>query len=197
MTPELLLALTTFALVASMTPGPNTLMLMASGANFGFRRTLPHMVGVSVGFVVMVFLVGVGLMQLFDAWPMSYTLLKGASIAYLLWLAWKIATAGQLNNGTVAGKPLGFWQAAGFQWVNPKAWAVSLATISAYAPGFNLGSITLIAAVFAAASLPATTVWTLLGREISRFLKNPGHLRLFNWAMAALLVATLYPVLFS
>jgi len=197
MQPSLFLALFTFALVASMTPGPNNVMLMASGANFGFRRTIPHMFGIAMGFAVMVLLVGLGLMQLFEVWSLSYKLLKTASIAYLIWLAWKIAGASKPEQDKTRATPLSSWQAAAFQWVNPKAWAVALATISTYAPSRDMGSVLLIACVFIVTSLPATTGWTYLGREISRLLTNPAHLRLFNWSMAAILLATLYPVLFG
>ncbi|MCP5037133.1 MAG: LysE family translocator [Rhodobacteraceae bacterium] len=188
-------ALFTFALVASMTPGPNNVMLMASGANFGFRRTIPHMFGIALGFAIMVILVGMGLMQLFTVLPLSYQLLKVASITYLIWLAWKIAGAGKPDQGNARATPLSLVQAAAFQWVNPKAWAVAFATITTYAPSRDMGSVLLIAGVFIATSLPATTSWTYLGREISRLLTNPNHLRLFNWCMAALILATLFPVL--
>ena len=116
---EILLALTLFALVSSITPGPNNLMLMASGANFGFRRSIPHMLGVSLGFTLMVLLVGVGLVQVFDLFPVSYQILKVVSVAYLLYLAWKIGTAASGNNDTKAGgTPFTFVQAALFQWVS-------------------------------------------------------------------------------
>jgi hypothetical protein len=121
MTYELVLGLALFSLVSSITPGPNNLMLMASGANFGFRRTIPHLLGVALGFTLMVLLVGVGLVQVFNAVPVSYQILKIVSVIYLLYLAWKIGTAAQLEGeaGTV-GTPFTFLQAALFQWVNPE-----------------------------------------------------------------------------
>ncbi len=194
---ELISAFLAFAFVSSVTPGPNNLMLMASGANFGFRRTIPHMLGIGLGFTFMVVLVGGGLMQLFDAFPVSYTVLKGGSVVYLTWLAWKIATAGQPGTGKAGGTPLSFLQAAAFQWVNPKAWAMALTAITAYAPARDLSAVLFVAVIFGAVNLPTVSVWTVLGQQIKRVLTNPMRLRLFNGTMAALLLASLYPVIFS
>ncbi|HGG04861.1 MAG TPA: LysE family translocator, partial [Aliiroseovarius sp.] len=169
----LLTAFIGFAFVMSVTPGPNNLMLMASGANYGFARTIPHMLGISIGFIFMVVLVGLGLSQLFDAWPLTYTLLKSASIGYLTWLAWKIATAGQPKPGGASGRPFTFLQAAAFQWVNPKAWTMALTAISAYAPDNSTGSIILVALIFGATNLPSVSIWVIAGREIRRFLTSP------------------------
>lgn len=195
MTYDLFAALALFAFVSSVTPGPNNLMLMASGANFGFRRTIPHMLGVAIGFVFMVLLVGVGLVQVFDAFPVSYTVLKVGSVVYLLYLAWKIANSGPAKSGAAAGKPMTFLQAAAFQWVNPKAWAMALTAISAYTPDHTLWAILLVGVVFGAINLPSVGSWTLLGQQMARFLTNPRRLIAFNWTMAVLLVASLYPVI--
>ena len=195
MTYDLFLALALFAFVSSITPGPNNLMLMASGANFGFRRTIPHMLGVALGFVFMVLMVGVGLVQVFDAYPVSYTVLKAGSVAYLLWLAWKIAHAGPIKAGDEQGSPMSFLQAAAFQWVNPKAWAMALTAISAYTPDQTLTAIVLVGLVFGAINLPSVSSWTVLGQQMARLLTNPRRLRVFNWTMALLLVASLYPVI--
>ncbi|WP_420005965.1 LysE family translocator [Arenibacterium sp. LLYu02] len=195
MTYDLFAALALFAFVSSVTPGPNNLMLMASGANFGFRRTIPHMLGVAIGFVFMVLLVGVGLVQVFDAFPVTYTVLKVGSVVYLLYLAWKIANSGPAKSGAAAGKPMTFLQAAAFQWVNPKAWAMALTAISAYTPDHTLWAILLVGVVFGAINLPSVGSWTLLGQQMARFLTNPRRLIAFNWTMAVLLVASLYPVI--
>lgn len=195
MTYDLFAALALFAFVSSVTPGPNNLMLMASGANFGFRRTIPHMLGVAIGFVFMVLLVGVGLVQVFDTFPVSYTVLKVGSVVYLLYLAWKIANSGPAKSGAAAGKPMTFLQAAAFQWVNPKAWAMALTAISAYTPDHTLWAILLVGVVFGAINLPSVGSWTLLGQQMARFLTNPRRLIAFNWTMAVLLVASLYPVI--
>lgn len=195
MTHELLFALITFAFVSSITPGPNNLMLMASGANFGFRRTVPHMLGIGIGFTLMVVLVGIGLLQVFDAFPISYTVLKALSVMYLLYLAWKIANAAPAQAADTSGTPMTFLQAAAFQWVNPKAWAMALTATSAYAPDQTLAAIGLVALIFGAVNLPSVSTWTVLGQQLARFLTNPRRLAIFNWTMGALLVASLYPVI--
>ena len=196
MTLDLLSALAAFAFVSSITPGPNNLMLMASGANFGFRRTVPHMLGVGLGFVVMVMLVGAGLIQIFDTYPISHTILKVVSVAYLLWLAWRIANAAPKAPGEATGTPMTFLQAAAFQWVNPKAWTMALTAVTVYTPDTTLRAIGVVALVFGAINLPAVSSWTLLGQQMARVLTNPARLTLFNWTMALLLVASLYPVMF-
>lgn len=196
MTLDLIPALAAFALVSSITPGPNNLMLMASGANFGFVRTVPHMLGIGLGFVFMVLLVGAGLVQVFDAYPVSHTILKILSVIYLLWLAWKIANAAPVKQRDGAGSPMTFLQAAAFQWVNPKAWSMALTAVTVYTPDTTLAAIALVALVFGVINLPSVSVWTLLGQQMARVLTNRTRLVAFNWTMAALLVASLYPVLF-
>ena len=195
MTIELFSALMTFALVTVITPGPNNLMLMASGANFGFRRTVPHMLGIGLGMPMMVVCVGIGIMQVFDAFPISYTILKVLSVIYLLYLAWKIANAAPPKDAQDAGAPLTFLQAAAFQWVNPKAWTMALSAITLYATSRDFTAILWVAGAFVIGSCFSTTSWTVMGQQLSRLLKNPARLRVFNWVMAILLVATLVPVL--
>lgn len=194
MTYDLLYGLAVFAFVSSITPGPNNLMLMASGANFGFRRTIPHMLGVALGFVFMVLLMGAGLAQVFAAVPAIHTALKAAAVLYMLWLAWKIAHAAPVRKTDKAGRPMTFLQAAAFQWVNPKAWAMALTAISAYTPDRTMAAVALVGLVFGAINLPSVGSWTVLGQQMARFLTSPRRLTLFNWTMAALLVASLYPV---
>jgi threonine/homoserine/homoserine lactone efflux protein len=197
MTYEILTALTLFAFVSSITPGPNNLMLMASGANFGFRKSVPHMLGIGIGFTIMIILVGLGLIQIFDAYPISHTILKVGSVVYLLYLAWKVANAAAPTEGEQGGTPMTFMQAAAFQWVNPKAWTMALTAISLYAPDQTTRAILMVALVFGTVNLPSVSSWTILGQQMQRFLTNPTRLRLFNWTMAASLVASLYPVVFS
>ncbi|WP_415922085.1 LysE family translocator [Tateyamaria sp. SN6-1] len=192
---ELFLALAAFAFVSSITPGPNNLMLMASGANFGFRASVPHMLGIGIGFVVMVMLVGAGLAQIFTTYPTSHTVLKTVSVIYLMYLAWKIATAAPTATSGSTGKPMTFLQAAAFQWVNPKAWTMALTAVTVYSPGTGLWAIGLVALIFGAINLPAVSSWTLLGQGMARVLTNPARLRLFNWTMAVLLLLSLVPVL--
>ncbi|MEL6101597.1 MAG: LysE family translocator [Pseudomonadota bacterium] len=195
MTYELIAALAVFAFVSSITPGPNNLMLMASGANFGFVRTIPHMSGVALGFVFMVVVVGLGLSQIFETYPVSHTILKVLSVAYLLFLAWKIANAAPIGGREATGSPMTFLQAAAFQWVNPKAWAMALTAVTVYAPDNSPLGMVLVAVVFGAINLPSVSSWTLLGQQIARVLTNTKRLVAFNWTMAVLLVLSLYPVL--
>jgi len=207
MNPELLFGLAVFSFASSITPGPNNLMLMASGANFGFLRTVPHLLGVASGFVFMTLVVGAGLAQIFDRFPVSYLVLKVVSIVYLLFLAWKVATAAPVRYGRLAappeaagrpaasGTPITFFQAVLFQWVNPKAWAMALTAMSVYNPTRSLGGVALVALVFGLINLPCVSTWTVLGQQIRRFLHSNQRLRLFNWTMAVLLVLSLAPVL--
>lgn len=197
MTYELLLPLSGFAFVSSITPGPNNLMLMASGANYGFVRTVPHMLGISMGHALMVVLVGVGLIGLFDSYPVSHQVLKILSVAYMCYLAFKIATAAPPNDVKAKGVPFTFLQAALFQWVNPKAWAMALTAVSVYVAPQNLFGIVVVAAVFCAINLPSVSLWAVLGLQMRRVLSSQRRLRAFNIVMAGLLIASLYPVLFS
>ncbi|MEO0574617.1 MAG: LysE family translocator [Pseudomonadota bacterium] len=199
MTHETLLALMAFAFVSSITPGPNNLMLMTSGANFGFRRTVPHMLGVGIGFMFMLLIVGMGLMHVFDRYPAVFSVLRIASMLYLLYLAWNIATAapvGAADNDST-GKPLTFLQAAAFQWVNPKAWAMSLTAISVYATDESLGQVIMVTLAFGLVNLPCVSSWAALGQQIHRVLNKPLRLRVFNTAMAVLLVASMLPTLLN
>ncbi|MFP7571867.1 LysE family translocator [Marivita sp. S2033] len=196
MTAELLFALTGFALVTVITPGPNNLMLMTSGANFGFRRSVPHMIGVGLGFPLMVLTVGLGVMQVFDLWPGFYITLKVLSVIYMLWLAWKIANAAPPDGTPQAtSSPLTFFQAAAFQWVNPKAWSMALGAITLYATGRDLAAVLWVAGAYVAMGCISTTSWTILGQQLRRILNRPKRLRVFNWTMALLLIASLIPVL--
>lgn len=197
MTADLLLALCLFAAATLFTPGPNNLMLMASGANFGLRRTLPHLTGVALGFPLMILPVGLGVMEVFDRWPPAYTILKVASVVYLLWLARKIATAAPPADAPTDARPLSFLQAAGFQWVNPKAWSMALGAITLYAAARDLTSILWIAGTFATLGTLSALTWVTLGTGLKRLLGAPGRLRRFNRVMAVLLVASMLPVLFG
>ncbi|MGY6547633.1 MAG: LysE family translocator [Roseinatronobacter sp.] len=195
MSPDLLLALIVYAIVTSITPGPNNVMLLASGVNFGFRRTGPHMLGIALGHAVMVFLVGVGLVGVFLGYPPARVVLTVISVLYMLWLAWKIAQAAPPEGAQATGRPLTFLQAAAFQWVNPKAWIMSLGAITLYAPGQEWQAVAWVAGVFALVNLPCVSVWALAGVGLRRLLQRPALLRGFNMTMAALLVLSLIPVL--
>ena len=195
MTHEQLAALIGFAFVTSVTPGPNNMMLLASGANFGFRRTIPHMFGISIGHLVMTLVVGLGLAGIVHQEPSVLVVLKWVSVAYLLWLAWKLANATAPKGATGQGHPMTFLGAAAFQWVNPKAWTMSLGAVAAYASEASIQNVAIIAAVFAIINLPSVSVWTIAGEQVRRFLTSPARLRTFNWTMAGLLVLSLWPVI--
>lgn len=193
---DVLIALISFAFVTSMTPGPNNIMVLASGVNFGFRRTVPHMLGIIFGFQILLLCIGVGLGQLLERAPVVFIALKFAGGSYLLYLAYKIATSGPVANTRGDGRPLSVIGAAAFQWVNPKAWVVSLTSIATYT---NLEhyqtSLAIVVLTMLAASLVSVTTWTAFGIGLSTFLSNPKVLRVFNITMALLLVASLWPML--
>jgi threonine/homoserine/homoserine lactone efflux protein len=187
------------AFVASITPGPNNLMLMTSGVKFGFARTAPHLVGVILGFALMVALLGLGLNVVFQRFP---TVLRGMRIVgslYMIWLALKIALAKPAGAIESAGRPIRFVSAAAFQWINPKAWVMALSMLSTYAGLADdyLRSVLLITALCAAITVPCSGAWALFGSSLRRFLTNPRVTRAFNLMMAALLVASIVPILFE
>jgi threonine/homoserine/homoserine lactone efflux protein len=169
---------------------------MNSGANFGFKKTIPHMLGVGMGFTLMIALVGLGVIKLFDAFPLSYEILKVLSIMYLLYLAFKIATStGNIEQKSSSAKPFNFVQAALFQWINPKAWTMALTSISIYAPTKSLSAVLLVAIVFGIVNLPCISAWVVLGQKIQILLTDKKRLRAFNISMALLLILSLYPAL--
>ncbi len=188
---QTLIALLSFSVVNFCTPGPNNLMLMSSGVNYGIARTLPHLTGVVLGFPAMTVAVGIGLAGLFTAVPAARTVLTVLSVLYTLWLAWKIARAAPPDPSQASGKPLSFWQGVAFQWVNPKAWSMALMAITLYAPRQDVGSVVLIGGLFVIAGSFSSTGWMLLGRGISGWLSDPKRLRMFNYAMALLLIASI------
>jgi len=196
-TPALLLAFVGFAFVSSITPGPNNTMLLASGVNYGFRRTMPHIAGISLGCMVMLLLVGLGLGQAFAAVPLLYNALRYAGALYLVWLAWKIATAGAMTvQGTSDGQPLTFWQAAAFQWVNPKAWIMVVGAASTYAPRDQFErNVIVLALLLGLVNAPSICVWAGFGTALRPWLSHPGRVRVFNVVMALLLVLSLLPML--
>ena len=196
MTLDLFFALVVFAIVTSVTPGPNNLMLLASGVNYGFRRSIPHMLGIAGGFTFMVVVLGLGLAQVFVANPLLYQVLRYAGGLYMLWLAWKIANSRPVGEGKTGAKPMTFLRAALFQWVNPKAWVMVISAITTYTPDTGkLGSILMVAGVFGAINLPTVSIWTLFGTALRLLLENPKTLRAINISMAVLLVASMAPLL--
>ncbi|HRE20536.1 MAG TPA: LysE family translocator [Rhabdaerophilum sp.] len=191
---DTIIAFLGFAFASSVTPGPNNMMLVASGVNFGLRRTLWHIAGINVGFPVMLLLSGFGLGQVFARYPVIYTVLKVVGIVYMLWLAWKIAQAGPVGEGRQRATPMTFLQAAAFQWVNPKAWAMVVGAIAAYTVPENYTvSLVTITLLYALTGAPGSLVWAAFGSAMRNFLKDPVKVRWFNRAMAVLLVLSLYP----
>src|SRR5580658_5276883 len=181
----------TYAFVMSITPGPNNVMLTAAGANFGLRRTLPHLLGVSCGFGVQVAAVCGGLGVLFIRWPQLQMVLKWLGAGYLLYLGWQLLRS-RTGSAACAGKPLTFAAAAAFQFLNPKAWVMSLTAATLFLPpqlGQLLGS-GYVASIVTAVNLPCITAWAVFGSSLGLALSRPAPRRIFNWLMAVALAAT-------
>jgi len=191
-----LTALVTFAFATSITPGPNNMMLFASGVNFGFRRTIPHMLGIGVGFLSLLIGVGLGLGALLVTVPLLYTGLKIAGGLYLVYIAWKIGSSRTLGEGKASARPMTFLGAAAFQWVNPKAWVMAVTAMAVYVdPNSYVWSVVVIGLVFAAVNLPSVSTWAGFGSVLREWLSVPVRLKWFNITMAVLLVASLWPML--
>lgn len=198
MPPDVFAALVLFAFVTSITPGPNNLMLMASGVNFGFRRTIPHMAGIGVGFLSLLLGVGFGLGALLAAYPVLHAGLKAGGSIYLLYLAWRIARARSIDTGSddPAARPMTFLEAAAFQWLNPKAWVMAVTAMAVYtSPQAPLLSVVVVAVAFALVNLPSVSTWAGFGVAMRGFLADPVRLKWFNIAMGLSLVASLWPML--
>jgi threonine/homoserine/homoserine lactone efflux protein len=205
MTADLLTSLCLFAFVTSITPGPNNAMLFASGVNHGIRRTLPHLLGITLGFTFMQLAVGLGVGVLFESVPGLYSILRALGLGYMVYLAWRIANAAppaQLDADhaparafAATGRPMTFLEASAFQWVNPKALMMCVTAASAYAPPDRpiMGAL-LVTGVFFIAGMPCVALWVLLGRMMRGLLQDRKRLRAFNWAMAVLLIASMAPM---
>ncbi len=191
-----LLAVITFAMVTAFTPGPNNLMLAASGANFGFRRTLPHIAGITFGFASVFLAAGFGLAGIFAAFPKIYIVLKVLSVLFLVYLAWRIGNAGR-TEGQERDRPISFTQAALFQVVNPKGVSVIVSTLSVYTSdaGSLPSEIGALLIVFVMMTIGATTTWCLFGKAITKIVNTRRKLRLFNVSMAILLVLSIVPII--
>lgn len=189
-----------FATAMAATPGPNNTMVAASGARFGVRRTLPHILGITVGFPLMLLAVALGAGGVLAANPWLHDVLRWVGAAYMLWLAWTIARPRQHTGAAAEGaeRPLALSQAALFQWVNPKAWIIAVGAVVTYTgAGAPLGQTLVLAAIFGAVTLPAVLFWTVVGAGAARLLRTEPALRRFDLAMAGLLVASLIPILFE
>ncbi|WP_377296496.1 LysE family translocator [Rhizobium sp. SGZ-381] len=194
---ETVLAVALFAFVGSVSPGPSNFMLLASGTNFGFWRTVPQILGITAGFSTVLLAVGFGLGALITAWPPIGLALKIAGGGYLLYLAWRIGTSRAVPDGQAdAARPLTLLESAAFQWVNPKAWIAAMTAMAAYSKADNpFASILLITVVIAIVNLPSVAVWAGFGVVLRQFLTQPSRLKWFNVAMGVLLLATLWPLL--
>ena len=185
-----------FALVTSVTPGPNNTMLLASGVNFGFRRTMPHLFGISIGVAILMLCVGFGLGEAFKRLPLLYTILEAASVAYLLYLAWRIGTSGEVKAHGAKPRPMTFVEAAAFQWVNPKAWMMVLTAATTVRLSADYGmNAAWMSVVLILIGFPCICLWAAFGLGLRRFLSNPRALRIFNVTMAVLLILSLYPLI--
>lgn len=188
--PTGLFALMLFVLVSTVTPGPNNILLTASGANFGFRRTVPHMLGIWAGFATLIIAAGLGVGAALLADPRLHAMLKLVGAAYMLWLAWGLLRAGAMGEAS-GGRPMTFLGAALFQYANPKAWLMAVGAIAAFTtPGGNFAAeLALIVGVFALFGPPCNSIWVLFGQGVARFLRDDVARRWFNRAMAGLTAA--------
>ena len=189
-------ALILFIIAASITPGPNNILILASGVNYGIRKSLPHYIGIGIGFPLMVISVGLGAGVIFRQFPSLHTVLKLIGVFYLLYLAYKVATASHNKIETENKKPFTFIQAVLFQWINPKGWIMAIGAVVTFTSSGNyfLQVIT-IAVSFILFGVPCTGLWLLCGASLKDFLSDPIRIRIFNIVMALLLVASLIPTI--
>ncbi|KPP92082.1 MAG: putative threonine efflux protein [Rhodobacteraceae bacterium HLUCCA08] len=193
---EILLPLATFCAITLFTPGPNNVMLMASGANYGLRRSVPHVAGIAIGHSFLVLIVGLGLAELFQRLPGLRLGMTVLAMAYLLWLAWKIAHAAAPGDAHPEARPLTFLQAAAFQWINPKGVSMAISAQTFYQPeGSGWRGAALVAGAFLLIGTCSAVSWAWGGTQVRRWLSSPGRLQAFNWTMAGLLVASMALIL--
>ncbi|MCL1143381.1 LysE family translocator [Shewanella gaetbuli] len=193
---ELIFAIALFAFSSGITPGPNNIMLMTSGVNFGIKRSLPHLLGITLGFPAMILAVGLGLAAVFQSYPILHTVLKYIGITYLLYLSWLIANSSSKMEGKNVSKPFSFIQAAAFQWVNPKGWIMAVGATATFTTVNQAlaPQIITIASVFLCVAFPCAIVWLGFGVGLKKLLKNQRQQRIFNVSMALLLVASIIPM---
>lgn len=192
---EIYLSILFFCFVTSITPGPNSIMLMASGINHGARKTLPHYLGIVIGFPMMVATIGFGLGAVFIDYPVIHQFIKVAGTLYLVFLAWKIANASSPSASEELKAPFTFIQALAYQWLNPKAWVISVGAIATFTSLGNIkAAVVGIVLGYIAAGAVSMALWLFVGVYIQRFLSNESKLRYFNLFMAVLLLASLAPM---
>jgi len=186
-----------FVISASVTPGPNNVMIMSSGVNYGVKKSLPHLFGIAAGFTLMVFLAGIGFGSFFIDYPLFHDLIKFIGTLYLLFLAWMIATTSNVSLENQHSKPFSFLQAALFQWVNPKAWVMITGAVALFISGSSniLSDVLLIAFSFFLFGTPCVCIWLFFGVGLKKYMTDPVHLKRFNVSMALLLVLSILPAI--
>jgi len=194
---EFYLAILLFAASTTITPGPNNIMIMTSGLNYGVKSSMPHLLGICFGFPLMVVLVGLGFSIVFEMYPIFHQIIKVVGVAYLLYLAWLVASASPTSLEGNKSKPLSFIKAALFQWVNPKAWVMATSAVSAYTSISSdiFSQVLFIAFAFFIVAFPCVGIWLVFGAGLKRYLKSAKHQKVFNLSMALLLVASVLPVI--
>ena len=190
-----------FSFATSMTPGPNNIMMLSSGLNFGYKRTIPHILGVAFGFPIMVICVGMGINIIFKIFPLAYDVMKIIGFVYLIWMAWHIANSSVeiKDNEDENSKPFTFIQIALFQWINPKAWIMAVTAVSSFTVSSQdmFMQVVIIAFIYLLSGVISTNTWTLGGVFLKKLLKNKKVVKIFNISMAILLVASIIPVMFE
>ena len=195
-----LVPLIIFCFSTSITPGPNNLMIMLSGINFGLKRSVPHYLGILFGFSAMIILVGIGLGEVFEQFPQLHPIIKYLGAIYMLYLAWQIISSDpHLKEAKGSKKPLGFLKPALLQWLNPKAWIMTVGVIAAYTiqDASMMHQIFVISMIYFLIGIPCVGLWLVSGVALSKFLRNPDHMRRFNWAMGALLALSIVLMIFE
>lgn len=194
---ESIVSLTIFAAIAAFTPGPNNIMIMSSGLNHGVRRSLPHFLGICLGFPSMILAIGFGLGYLFSRYPVMHSAIQVIGLIYLFYLAWLIASSAPSKLNIKSAPPLTFMQAALFQWINPKAWIMATSALAAYTTvGQNIApQVLTVAVVFMLLALPSCGVWLVFGSALQKVLKNPSQQHYFNLTMSALLIISMLPII--
>jgi len=195
MTLNILLAFLLFAVVATSSPGPGNMLVLASSANFGFRRSVPLVLGTASGVALLLLGVGLGLGALFAAWPWLHNVLRFAGAGYLVYLAWRIARSGPVGDKPAAVSPIGFLGGAAFQWVNPKTWVVTMSAVTTYVPQSDyIANVFVVAAALGLTATVSVTLWAAFGSGLRRFLNNPTMAQWFNLTMAGALVLSVLPI---
>lgn len=185
-----------FSFVACMSPGPNNLMLLSSGLTFGYKRTLPHVIGIVIGYPIMFLIVGLGLGKVFEQYPSVLEIMKYIGISYLLWMAWSIANKkGSLHSENNNDKPFTFWQAVFFQWINPKAWIMAITSLATFmtTTDDSIIQILLMALITVLVGIITTHSWSLGGVFLKRLITNEDNVQLFNRVIALVLVTSIVP----